>query len=240
MTRQVVVFRNRLRAGVEKAFAPRADAIYGLAVEMPGFLSSKDYVAADGERLAVIEFESAETLAAWRHQPEHAAAQEEGRERWFSEYQLQVCSLVRESKFSAAPTPELPATAVDLAGGCACGAVRYRARGVPRDETLCHCRDCRRASAAPAVAWVTFDTSDIEWSRVPKDWRSSAPVRRSFCADCGTPLAFRRLNVPEETDLTLVSLDDPEALRPKDHTYTRSQLSWFVVVDGLPRFAAAR
>lgn len=96
---RVVVFRNRLRAGVEGRFDAHAGKIYELALGMPGFVSSKDFVAEDGERLTVIEFDSAENLEGWRVQPDHDAAQHQGRDDYFDEYSLQVCELVRESKF---------------------------------------------------------------------------------------------------------------------------------------------
>jgi len=129
---------------------------------------------------------------------------------------------------------------VDLGGGCACGRTRYRARGVPRDLTLCHCTDCRRASAAPAVAWVAFQASEVEWTRSPALRQSSERARRGFCPDCGTQLSFFLVAEPEALDLTLCSLDDPEALAPDDHTYTRSQLSWFHTGDDWPRYETSR
>ncbi|HVY30274.1 MAG TPA: antibiotic biosynthesis monooxygenase [Polyangiaceae bacterium] len=95
----VVVFRNRLRPGVEQEYGEHANRIYDLALKMPGLVSSKDFTAEDGERLTVIEFRSAEELEAWRAQSEHLAAQERGRQHYFSEYSLQVCELVRESRF---------------------------------------------------------------------------------------------------------------------------------------------
>jgi heme-degrading monooxygenase HmoA len=95
----VVVFRNRLRAGVEEEYGEHANRIYELALKMPGLVSSKDFTAEDGERLTVIEFRSAEELAAWRVQAEHLEAQERGRQHYYSEYSLQVCELVRESRF---------------------------------------------------------------------------------------------------------------------------------------------
>jgi heme-degrading monooxygenase HmoA len=100
---RVVVFRNRLRAGVAARFDEHAGKVYELAREMPGFVSSKDFVAEDGERLTVIEFDSAESLEAWRVQPDHYAAQRQGRDDYFDEYSLQVCELIRESKFKRAP-----------------------------------------------------------------------------------------------------------------------------------------
>jgi|SRR4051794_6082420 heme-degrading monooxygenase HmoA len=95
----VVVFRSRLRDGVDQAYTERAEQIYQMALKMPGLVSSKDFVAQDGERLAIIEFRSAEELEAWRLHGEHQVAQSQGRERFFAEYSLQVCEQVRESRF---------------------------------------------------------------------------------------------------------------------------------------------
>ena len=101
-TRRVIIFRNRLREGVEAAYGEAADGIYAIAATMPGLLATKDFVAEDGERLSVIEFDSAEHLAAWRNQPDHLRAQAEGRTRWYSEYSIQICDVVRSSRFDAA------------------------------------------------------------------------------------------------------------------------------------------
>jgi len=47
----------------------------------------------------VVEFESEEGMRAWRMHPEHRAAQRKARELYYSEYSLQVCELVRQSRF---------------------------------------------------------------------------------------------------------------------------------------------
>ncbi|HKO46476.1 MAG TPA: antibiotic biosynthesis monooxygenase [Polyangiaceae bacterium] len=92
----VIVFRSRLRAGVDPGpLEPLGTRLYELASGMPGFISYKDFAAADGEAVSIVEFESLETLEAWRHQPEHVEAQRLGREHYFSEYQIQVCTPVR-------------------------------------------------------------------------------------------------------------------------------------------------
>lgn len=96
----VVVFRNRVRAGVEEEYGAHAERVYQLAVEMPGFVSSKDFTADDGERLTVVEFRSAEELAAWRVQSEHLTAQQRGRDHYYTEYSLQVCQELRRSRFT--------------------------------------------------------------------------------------------------------------------------------------------
>jgi heme-degrading monooxygenase HmoA len=100
---RVIVFRNRVRAGVEQQYGEHAERIFGLAQGMPGFVSSKDFTADDGERLTIIEFDSAERLEAWRVQPDHRAAQQQGRDEYYDEYSLQVCDLVRQSTFKRAP-----------------------------------------------------------------------------------------------------------------------------------------
>lgn len=93
----VIVFRTRLRPGVDPSpLEPVGIRLYELASGMPGFISYKDFAAADGENVSIVEFESFETLEAWHHHPEHVAAQRLGREHYFAEYQIQVCTPVRQ------------------------------------------------------------------------------------------------------------------------------------------------
>jgi heme-degrading monooxygenase HmoA len=66
---------------------------------MPGFLSYKVFLADDGERCSIIEFDTPEHLRAWREQADHARAQQKGRERFYESYSLQVGEPTRESVF---------------------------------------------------------------------------------------------------------------------------------------------
>lgn len=101
----VIVFRSRVRASVDEELGRVGARMYELASSMPGFLSYKDFAAEDGENVTIIEFESLETLAAWREHPEHKVAQGRGRTEFFSEYHIQVCTPVRDYRFSLAPHP---------------------------------------------------------------------------------------------------------------------------------------
>jgi heme-degrading monooxygenase HmoA len=246
----VIVFRNRLRTGVDEEYGVHASRVFELAERMPGFVSSKDFAADDGERCTVIEFASPEELRAWRTQPEHQAAQEEGRRRYFEQYSLQVCELARESRF-VAPAGEVAASTSDATtgaserlsheGGCFCGAIRYRARGTPQGPSICHCSICRRTSGAPMVAWATFPTTELEWLKgTPRRFMSSAKAERSFCSDCGTALTFSFVKSPERTDVTLASLDHPERVTPLDHIFTTTRIPWVRLADGLPTFPEDR
>ena len=95
----VIVFRNRLVDDVPESYGPRAAEIFGYAQKMPGFRSFKMFEAPDGERLALIEFETEAQSRAWGQHLEHRKAQQEGRELYYAEYSVQVCEVVRESRF---------------------------------------------------------------------------------------------------------------------------------------------
>jgi heme-degrading monooxygenase HmoA len=97
----VVVFRSRLKPGIEKEIEETDSRMAALAATMPGYVSYRQYASADGDGVAVVEFESHETAAAWRAHPEHREAQRLGRERWFSEYRITVCDVARDYSFKA-------------------------------------------------------------------------------------------------------------------------------------------
>jgi heme-degrading monooxygenase HmoA len=96
----ITVFRSRIRAEHLGDYAPTAERMEHLAERMPGFVSIKTFAADDGERVSIVEFASCETSAAWREHVEHREAQRLGRERFYSEFRIQVCTCVREVSFS--------------------------------------------------------------------------------------------------------------------------------------------
>ena len=91
----VTIFRSRLSPEHAAAYYEMAARMRTLAESMPGFISFKTFKAED-ERVSVIEFVSEETLRAWREHPEHRKAQELGRTVFYAQFQIQVCSVVRQ------------------------------------------------------------------------------------------------------------------------------------------------
>ena len=127
-----------------------------------------------------------------------------------------------------------------LHGGCLCSAVRYALSGFPVDAGYCHCRVCQRANGAPVVAWTTVHATDFQYRQgAPTIFASSTRYQREFCARCGTPLVFRRQVAPDFVDVTLASLDDPDAIAPTYHIWCASRIAWFETADQLPRHADA-
>jgi hypothetical protein len=128
-----------------------------------------------------------------------------------------------------------------LEGGCLCGAIRYRVSGEPITSGICHCRTCRRISAAPMLPFVTFPADGFELtSGKPVDFHSSPPVTRTFCGRCGTPLTYRHRDSANEIDVMTCSLDNPEAFPPSHHIWVSQKLTWFHLSDGLPAFDSTR
>lgn len=66
---------------------------------MPGFISVKEHVAADGDAVVIVKFESEAALEAWRNHPEHRAAQSRGRELFYDAYHVEICSVIRQYDF---------------------------------------------------------------------------------------------------------------------------------------------
>ncbi|HZC56864.1 MAG TPA: antibiotic biosynthesis monooxygenase [Xanthobacteraceae bacterium] len=99
----ITVFRSRLKHGVHDEYATAVERMSQLAQTMPGYISHKTYHAEDGERCTIVEFEHEEGLRTWRTNPEHIAAQKMARQKYYTEYSVQVCTLDREAKFKEEP-----------------------------------------------------------------------------------------------------------------------------------------
>jgi heme-degrading monooxygenase HmoA len=98
----VTVFRARLRPENAEAYFKLAGELGAEAANMPGFVSRKVFVAEDGERVTIVEFESEETHRGWAEHHRHAAAQLRGRSEFYSEYSIQICQSLRSSEFKQA------------------------------------------------------------------------------------------------------------------------------------------
>lgn len=112
-------------------------------------------------------------------------------------------------------------------GGCRCGAVRYRIDGEPLSAGYCHCRMCQRAAGAPVVAWAAFRRGDLHFVKgTPVAIAASARAVRRICAECGTALIFEYSGRTETVDVTIASLDDPNATEPVYRIWSSPRLPW--------------
>lgn len=123
-----------------------------------------------------------------------------------------------------------------LDGGCFCGAIRFRARGVPTDVNHCHCRMCQRSSGAGFLTWATMPVDALTISGAPAWYRSSEGARRGFCSSCGTQLFFA-MDAGETIDVTVAAFDEPDLMTPTRNTWVGSRRRWVHGFDdALPDF----
>ena len=97
----LTVFRSRLNEAFSADYDHHVQTTSALAEQMPGFLGHKMFVAPDGERVTLVEFDSVENQRAWSLSPEHRAAAIAGRRGFYSQYRIQICTVTRDSQFVA-------------------------------------------------------------------------------------------------------------------------------------------
>ena len=128
-----------------------------------------------------------------------------------------------------------------LEGGCACGGVRYRLNSAPMFVHCCHCHDCQRQTGSAFVINALIETTRITLLQgepapvvVPTDSRRRHDVYR--CQTCQTALWSDYGGRPGLRFVRVGTLDDPSALPPDVHVYTRSKLPWIELPAGVPAF----
>jgi heme-degrading monooxygenase HmoA len=98
----VTAFRSRLRDDAEaNGYGELAARLEARARQMPGFVDFKTFVADDGERVSLVTFDSVAHHEAWRDDPEHRAAQEQGRRAFYLTSSVTVCRVLRRRHFDA-------------------------------------------------------------------------------------------------------------------------------------------
>ncbi len=123
-----------------------------------------------------------------------------------------------------------------MTGACLCGAITYEISGDPLNQTVCHCEGCRRASGAPAVAWLTVPhdafrlSGSLKYVSAPNQPKHSCDGccagRRGFCPSCGTHITFEDEGRAAELDITVGTLDDPRSFKPTQDVFVEHRLPW--------------
>jgi hypothetical protein len=121
-----------------------------------------------------------------------------------------------------------------LTGGCQCGAIRFALKAPPLKVSICHCRMCQKATGSPFASFADVVKSDLTWTKgKPASFQSSTIAERDFCADCGTPLSFRRIDGPR-IEIMTGTFDRPDRVIPTRQFGTESRLGWVIGISNLP------
>ena len=71
-----------------------------LAAGMPGFLGIEYAHEADGGEIVVSYWRDEASIAGWKQHAEHLAAQQRGRDQWYSSFVIRIARVERDYGFS--------------------------------------------------------------------------------------------------------------------------------------------
>src|SRR5262245_2826364 len=115
-------------------------------------------------------------------------------------------------------------------GGCACGAVRYRLTSEPMFVHCCHCLNCQRQTGSAFVVNLLIEADRVERLGeepqavdAPRDDGSVQRIHR--CPRCQVAV-YSEYGRPEVLFVRAGTLDEPRAVTPDCHIYTRSKVGW--------------
>ena len=127
-------------------------------------------------------------------------------------------------------------------GGCGCGAVRYRLASEPMFIHCCHCLNCQRQTGSAFVVNLLIEADRVEVVsgrpvRVDAPRDDGSPQRIFRCPECQVAV-FSQYSAREVLFVRGGTLDDPAAVTPDVHIYTRSKVGWLRLPEGAPAFEA--
>ena len=120
-------------------------------------------------------------------------------------------------------------------GHCYCGAVKFEVNADSNWVGHCHCESCRRHSGSVMTTFAGFKQNQVVFTgAMPNRYSTDDGVTRSFCGQCGSPVAYENADTPEDIHLHLGLFDQPELLPAEDHSFLDEKVSWFSADEQLP------
>jgi hypothetical protein len=127
---------------------------------------------------------------------------------------------------------------VSREGGCACGGIRYRLNRDPMFVHCCHCTSCQTETGSAFVVNALVESDQVETLKgspqplmTPSESGCGQQIWR--CPDCYVALWSNYGGANDVLRFVRVgTLDEPGAVEPDIHIYTRSKLSWVRLPEG--------
>lgn len=129
-----------------------------------------------------------------------------------------------------------------MEGRCACNEVRYRLAAEPIVVHCCHCRSCQRETGSAFVLnaivereYVEVLEGEPERVLTPSDSGKGQAIMR--CPTCHVALWSHYGGADDKVAFIRAgTLEDPAAVTPDVHIFTRSKLPWVALPQGVPAF----
>jgi hypothetical protein len=127
---------------------------------------------------------------------------------------------------------------VSREGGCACGGIRYRLNRDPMFVHCCHCTSCQTETGSAFVVNALVESDQVEILKgspqplmTPSESGCGQQIWR--CPDCYVALWSNYGGANDVLRFVRVgTLDEPGAVEPDIHIYTRSKLPWVRLPEG--------
>ena len=128
-------------------------------------------------------------------------------------------------------------------GACQCQKIKFRVLMPVSWEGHCHCSQCQQLHGAAFVTWTGFKTDDFEIVDPKKYFKifDSGTADRGFCLHCGSSFYFK-YNIKSDQDewkdyvyFARANIQTEIKCIPSQHIYYKSHVSWFSVLDDLPK-----
>jgi hypothetical protein len=127
-----------------------------------------------------------------------------------------------------------------MAGGCLCGAVRFRITAAPVATRLCWCRTCQYIAAGNATVNVVVPTEALHVQGATTNFQNTADsgngMQRRFCPACGTHLFSNSGGRPHLTVVRAGAFDDPDIADPTAAIWVDSAPRWACIAEDLEQF----
>jgi hypothetical protein len=116
-------------------------------------------------------------------------------------------------------------------GGCSCGHVRYRLKSGPMFVHCCHCLDCQNQTGGAFVLNALYETDRIEMlhgdlTKVEMPSPSGRGHDAYRCPKCQVAVWSDYGRRPYVRFVRVSTLDQPHAVKPDAHIFTKSKVPW--------------
>ena len=121
-----------------------------------------------------------------------------------------------------------------VTGGCLCGAIRFESDEPPSQTGYCHCTMCQKGVGNVFGAAAFFRHEDFRFlTHEPRWYVSSGSVKRGFCEQCGSPIAYQHRDT-QHISIWMGTLDEPVRFEPQVHWFSDSKIPWVDIHADLP------
>lgn len=98
-TYYAVIFTSQRTNEDGEGYAKMAEVMDELAKNQPGFLRVESVRNAEGKGITVSYWESLESIQAWKENSKHLVAQQFGKEKWYMQYNVEICKVIKDYSF---------------------------------------------------------------------------------------------------------------------------------------------